>query len=177
MKKKTLLLAALAFALVLGMGIAPAWAYFTDTTYANGTLEIEAGPTPTHIKEWYGTRVKHLQFENDADASAPVFVRAKVFAEPLEWTAAGEGWSAADDGWFVYAEAIDPGASTEELTVEITFPRVKSETEPTGAVYGDTYNVDIVYESTLARYDEQGNPVPDWDNVLDSKAEHDEGGR
>ena len=176
MKKATLLLAALAFALVMAMGVAPAWAYFTDTTMASGALDIEAGPTTTHFHEWYGTKTKHLQVENAEDAAAPVFVRAKAFGPEssdleLKWDIKGEGWTAADDGWYVYGTAVDPGKSTNELTVSLVFPKVKSETQPSGSVYGDNYNVIVVYESTPARYDDAGNPDPDWGDTLDSETE------
>ena len=82
---------------------------------------------------------------------------------PLDYTAAGTNWSAADaDGWMTYSQAVEPGASTESLDIKITFPDAKQ---------GDNYNVVVVYQSTPAQYDSQGNPTPDWSQVLDEATE------
>lgn len=162
MKRNALILAVLAFALVLGMGIVPAWAYFTDSTMASGSIEIETAPPTTHIHEWVKDGVKEVSIENDASSPAPVFVRARVFTS-LVFTAAGTNWSAADaDGWMTYSEAVEPGASTERLAISAEFPEAKQ---------GDNYNVVVVYQSTPAQYDNQGNPTPDWSQVLDEATE------
>lgn len=166
MKRKTTLLAALAIASVLGMGIAPAGAYFTDSSTANGGIPIGITPS-TDFYEWYENGVKHLTVTNSADASSPVFVRARAYTS-LPTTIAGSGWTAADDGWYYYGPAIAPGGTSEDLTVTIQFPTIRSTDEPNGAEIGDNYNIIVVYESTPAIYDAQGNPAPDWSYILDS---------
>ena len=162
MRRNAVILAVLAFALVLGMGIAPAWAYFTDSTMASGAIEIETAPPTTHIHESVKDGVKYVSIENDASSKTAVFVRARVFTT-LEYTAAGTNWSAADaDGWMTYSQAVEPGASTESLDIKITFPDAKQ---------GDNYNVVVVYQSIPAQFDSQGNPTPDWSQVLDEATE------
>ena len=154
---------ALAASLALGMGAAPAWAYFTDSHHADGGLPIKGQPD-TDIHEWYAEATKHVVITNDEEAGLPVFVRAKVQTS-LTFEAVGKGWSAKpdEDGWYYYDTVVDPGAETQDLTVKVTFPTVKSEEQPDGtAVYGDNYSVIVLYESTPAIYDENGNPVIDW---------------
>ena len=172
MKRKATILAALAIVLVLCMGIAPAWGYFTDTTMASGSLKIGVKPS-TDIHETYGQGVKHVTISNDADATTAVFVRARVYSS-LEYAAAGTGWSGPDaEGWYTYADAVAPGGTTAALDVTITFPKV--ETDEDGKIkdseYGTNYNVVVVYESTPAQYDENGQPKPDWNLVLDTVVE------
>lgn len=172
MKRKATVLAVVAFVLVMCMGIAPAWAYFTDTTMASGSLEIGVKPS-TDIHEEYGEGIKHVTVKNNDDASAAVFVRVRVYS-PVECEVSGEGWTGPDADWYYYGEAIDPGKETKVLDVKITFPKVKVEGETDGAMPGDNFNVVVVYEATPAVYDDQGNPAPDWNNVIDTVEE--EGG-
>ena len=169
MKRKSLLLATVAAALVIAMGISPAWAYFTDTSTVQGALTINVKPS-TDITEWYGARVKHVVVTNSEDATAPVFVRARAFApEKMTATVAGASWTGPDaQGWYEYSEIVEPGNATQELTVTLTFPPVKSETAPTGAVVGDNYNVVVVYESTPVQYRADGTPYADWSLKLNS---------
>lgn len=173
MRKKAILLASLAVALVLGMSITPAWGYFTDWTEANGGLEINVTPQPT-ISEWYAERTKHLTVANTKDATTPVFARARVITS-LDTDVAGEGWygpvTDGDAQWYYYGTSendlteIAPGASSKELTVKITFPRLKSETQPDGSAYGDQLNVIVYYEATAVEYKEDGTAFADWNKV------------
>lgn len=173
MNRKATILAAVAFVLVMCMGIAPAWAYFTDTTNASGTIPIGIEPS-TDITEEFDELGKHVTIVNDEDATAAVFVRVRVYS-PVECQVAGEGWSGPEDGWYYYGEAVAPGGKTTVLDAKITFPKAKESGAAEGAEVGDNFNVIVVYESTPAVYDENGNPAPDWNNVLDSG--EDEGGR
>ena len=167
LKRKTIILAFLAVAMVMSMGIAPAFGYFTDYTQANGGLQIGVKPS-TDINEWYAESAKHVVVTNAANATSPVYVRARVFSS-LDYTATGINWGAADsDGWMLYGQPVDPGGKTEELVVNITFPTVQSADAPDGAVIDDNYNVIVVYESTPVQYDEAGNPYADWSIKLDS---------
>lgn len=175
MRKKAILLASLAVVLVLGMSITPAWGYFTDWTEANGGLEVNVTPEPT-ISEWYAESVKHLTVANAESATTPVFARARVITS-LDTDVAGEGWYgpvADNDGqWYYYGSSdkelteIAPGASSGELTVKITFPRIKSETQPDGAAYGNQVNVIVYYEATAVEYNEDGTTFADWNKVPD----------
>lgn len=185
MKRKPLIAAALAVALVLGASIAPAAAYFTDTTQATGTVEIKFG-TITEMKEWYAERVKHVTISNDADSDSDVWVRAAVFAPTLsglECQVAGDGWIASDmrvsdsdaeaGYWYVYTSKVAPGTDAKELTATLTFPKVKSETQPDGSVYGDNVSVVVVYEYVVA--DDQPDATT-YDKVVWTAAKKTEGG-
>ena len=172
MKHKTLLLASVAVALVMAMGIAPAWADFTDSSTVTGAMKVNVTPS-TDIREWYQEGVKHVVVSNADDASTAVFVRARVFASgALSTTVSGASWSGPDgEGWYVYGDAVDPGKETTSLDIAIKFPPVKSATEPTGAVVGDNYNVVVVYEAIPAQYNADGTPIYDWSFILDSGTE------
>ena len=191
-KRTTTLLAGLAVALVLGMGIAPAYSYFTDTHTTNGGMPIKVTPTTTP-HEWFANKTKHFTVSNAADATAPVFIRAGVFSSKMlpVTEISGSGWSGRDkgdwnyeigDGWYYYGSsakdltAVAPGAETKELLVKFTFPEVQSNEKPDGSVYGDNYNMIIVYEATPVQYDENGNPYADWDITANEASEHHEQG-
>lgn len=169
MKHKTLLLASVAVALVMAMGIAPAWAYFTDSSTATGAMKVSVTPS-TDIHEYYQEGVKHVVVSNADNATTAVFVRAKVFASGVFSTdISGDSWSGPDgEGWYVYGDAVEPGGETTPLDVAITFPPVKSATAPNGAVVGDNYNVVVVYEAVPAQYEADGTPIYDWTFILDT---------
>ncbi|MBQ6390269.1 MAG: hypothetical protein IJH88_01440 [Eggerthellaceae bacterium] len=173
MRKKAILLASLAVALVLGMSITPAWGYFTDTHTANGGLQVRVTPSPT-IYEWYAEGTKHLVVSNEQNATSPVFARARVITT-LDTAVAGEGWygpvTDGDAQWYYYGTSendlteIAPGASSNELTVKITFPRLESATQPDGSAYGDQLNVIVYYEATAVEYRADGTTFADWNKV------------
>ena len=161
-RHRLLLPAAVAAALVLGTGIAPAWAYFTATSSADGGIPINVTPE-TDIEETYGARTKHVKISNTGDT--PVFVRARVFST-MDVDVSGTGWTK-DGDWYYYDKVVPVGGITEdELTVTINFPE--------GATEGDSYNVIVVYESTPEQYTADGTPSPDWEHTLDRGTE--EGG-
>ena len=172
MKHKTLLLASVAVALVMAMGIAPAWAYFTDSSTATGYVKVGVTPS-TDIHDEFLEGVKHVKVSNAEDASAAVFVRARVFASGVfSTTISGDSWSGPDgDGWYVYGNAVEPGRETTSLDVAITFPPEKSATAPNGAVVGDNYNVVVVYEAVPAQYNPDGTLIYDWTFILDTGTE------
>lgn len=154
--------AGLGVALVLGLGIGSAGAYFTDWTEANGGLPISVTPT-TEVEEDYGAREKHLTVRNNG--TAPVFVRARVYAA-CDVEISGDDWTADENGeWWNYGQQVpaakdgEPGA-TSELTVRVTFPEDAAESEE--------YNVVVVYESTPVQYHADGTPFADWSFKLDS---------
>lgn len=159
MKRTLIPLAALGAAAVLSASIAPAWAYFTDTSSATGGIRINVEPT-TDIEETYGERTKHVTIKNIGDNNVSVYVRARVFAsESVD--VSGTGWSGPDgEGWYNFDNPVDCGKSANELTVKLTFPE--------GAIQDDPYNVIVIYESTPVQYQEDGTPYADWSYILDN---------
>ena len=178
MKRLKITAVVLAFTLVIGASVTPAWAYFTDSHNADGGLRIKVEPT-TDIQEWYATATKHIVITNSAQAKVKVFVRARIDADSeLSFVASGEGWTAEPDaeGWYYYNEPVAPGSETKELTAMFTFPSVKSKDEPDGAVYGDNHSAIVIYETLPATYDKDGKLAePDW-SVTNGSDQSQEGG-
>ncbi|MBR0404836.1 MAG: hypothetical protein IJI68_06490 [Eggerthellaceae bacterium] len=167
MKRKILLAASLAVALVLGMSIVPAGAYFTDTTETNGGVDVTITPS-TDIHEWVTQGVKHVVISNDADATSAVYVRAGVFTS-VEVDISHDGWTGpsneaswvgpTDLGWFYYDQILQPGESTDSELIVDTLLRKKAEQKPEEGV---NFNVIVMYEATPVLYDADGNPYADW---------------
>lgn len=165
MKRRTHILALLAMVLVLGAGIGPAWAYFTDTTTVQGSLPISVEPTTT-ITEENGPGTKTIRIQNTSQA-VNVWVRARVYAAfELGADAAGTGWSGQINDWYEYGDPVAPGAETEPLKVTFKLKRKYDPKEnPTGAQPDDEFNVIVVYESIPVEYDESGNVLPaNWND-------------
>lgn len=159
MKRSLIPLAALGAATVLSASIAPAWAYFTDTSSATGGIRIYVEPTTT-IEETYGERTKHVVVKNIGNNNVSVYARARVYASEAV-DISGSGWSGPDsDGWYYFADPVECGKATNELRVKLTFPE--------GAIEDDPYNVVVIYESTPVQYHEDGTPYADWDYILDN---------
>ena len=76
MKKKTIVLAALAAVLTLEAAAGSAWAYFTTYTEARGGYPIELEDTTT-IREEFSAWTKHVVVASEKD-SRPVYVRVKA---------------------------------------------------------------------------------------------------
>lgn len=151
MNRKTFILTALCLVLVLGLMIAPAMAFFTDYTAAEGSVPIELGYKTTIVEEMDGLD-KHLTIGNEGPEAC--WVRAKaIAASDVELEYIGEGWT--EDGeWMVFDSILEAG-ETAELTVKVTLPSGEEAAEK---------NVVVVYEGTKVHYDENGDPVtpPDW---------------
>ena len=77
MKKKNVLLAALAVSLTLSAGAGSAWAYFTTYANASGGYTLSLGAKTT-VSENFSSWTKHVVITSQAD-SKPVYVRAKAF--------------------------------------------------------------------------------------------------
>ena len=174
MKKKYLILSITLALLIAGAAIGSTLAYFTSNTYAVGGVPIKLGYS-TRVKEDYSAGVKHVVVTND-EGSETVFVRAKAFSVlPLQITGANcsqtpPAGTITDGGEDYYYYQIPlPGTkgltederSTTALDVAFDFP-----TDPEDE---ETFNVIVVYESTPAKYDANGNAYADWTTVLDSK--------
>ena len=169
MKRKTIIAAALAAALILCMSAVPAFAYFTDHHTANGGLTITTKPT-TEIEEWVGQGKKEVAIKNTGDTD--VYVRAGVYASsalPI-LTVSGNGWSASPDGtmanpdnssnvrgWYYYETPLAPGETSQRLSAELNLATKDKR------VVEENYNVIVVYEYSAIQYDENGNPIAvDW---------------
>lgn len=149
MKKRQLVLFALAIALVLCSTIGTSFAYFTTYVTAKGGYVIQASPT---ITEPVIDKAKNITITNSAGAS-PIFVRVKVlcgeeFVSAL--TVEGDGWSEGSDQYYYYGTPLNGGESTTVLLAKIgDLPeRIKD---------SEDFNIIVVYESVLAVYDSQGN--------------------
>lgn len=170
MRRKSIFLAALAFALVLGMGITPAGAYFTDQSTANGGLPIIVKPD-TEIYEWASGTHKTIVIKN-ADNAAPAFVRVKV-ETAADVTIVGEGWDGPQEGgWYVYKSELPAGGETKNLEVDIDFGRITTIEPITSLKPAQRYtcNVSVIYEQADAKYNADGTPdYGDWHTTRDEE--------
>lgn len=161
MKKFNILAATLAVLLVLGAGIGSAMAYFTTYVRAEGGMVIHLGDRE-EITEEFSNWTKHVVITSDQE-SQPVYIRARGYAGvQYDLTYSGSGWTDGGDGWWYYSEIVPGGGSTAPLDVKI-------DNVPKNAKNGDSFNVAVVYESTLVRYDAEGNPYANWDEILDAE--------
>lgn len=172
MKRKSMRLAILGGAAALAIAcasVSPVLAYFTDNTQATGGMKINVIPT-TDITEGYHEGVKHVVITNAENSETPVFVRARVYANPEyleEGTPSGANWSQTGD-WYYYQEVVPIGGETDELLVAIKFPVYKTEEgmEEDPSHIGENFNVIVVYEAVPVQYDADGNQLTpeeaDW---------------
>ena len=168
MKRLNIVLSGLLLVMILSMCIAPAMAYFTANTEAEGAVPITLGDRE-EIDEDFDDWVKHVTITSEKD-SEPVFIRAKVFysvASGLTVSISGSGWSLGEDGYYYYSEIVKAEQSTSVLDVAIG-------NIPQNAEEGDEFNVIVIYESAPVRYKPDGTAYADWDHVLDTGTE--EGG-
>ena len=159
MKKRTLLMSALAVVLAAGMTIAPAMAYFTAHTDASGSVAVELGDKTTIDEDVDGWN-KAITIHNEGPES--VYVRARAFAgSELQLDYSGSGWSSTpdEDGWYYYTanDGIVP-ADGDTTTLNVAISNI-----PTDVVDGDEVNVSVVYECAKVIYvDNEAQPA-DWD--------------
>ncbi len=179
MRKRTLILTALVFALILTSTIQPAIAYFTTYVRARGGYTVSIGDT-TKIRERYSDWTKHVVISNE-EGSEPVFIRARVlYSGKYGVSVSGEGWTERnDDGYYYYGSSataltiVEGGKETTALDVTITgVPVVPTENNETDAEVeeafkrlkdGEGFSVTVIYESTPVRYQEDGTAYADWD--------------
>lgn len=160
MKHKFLLPAALTLALILGVSVQSAMAYFTTYASAEGGYSIALPGSDTDVGEDFSSWQKRVVVSN-AEGSMPVFVRARAFSgDAYTLTYSGEGWAPGEDGYYYYNAMLAGGEVTAELLVHI-------DGVPTGAQPGDNFNVIVVYETTPVLYDEAGMAYADWSVTLD----------
>lgn len=162
MKRKSIVTAGLAVALVLGAAVAPAAAYLTDNDEALGQVPVGPLSTVVRIEEKVEDLSKVVTLTAD-EKSGPVYVRMRAYTGPDYMKklvyAAGEGWDREPDseGWFYYAPILNPGEPASSFGVELVdLP------EGTLLLPGDKVNIVIVYEYTPVLYQEDGTPYADW---------------
>ena len=167
MKKGKWLLAALAFVMVLGVGIGSAMAYFTTFVTAKGGIPINLGYTDRIEEPEFDGTSKHIVVYNEGPDSC--YVRAKAFAGnmvELSCTDLSGGlWSKGenDDYWYYdfdgEEEGIQPvpgGEQTQELLVNVKLLATKPEVDKGR----DSLNVVVIYESVPVIRKDDGKPYP-----------------
>ena len=161
MKKRHILLAALALVLLVTGSIGTAYAYFTTYVVTVGGYPVSLG-SETEITESFYSWTKRVTITNEA-GSEPVYVRARAYAGSVyELTYSDESglWSPGSDGWWYYSAPVSGGESAGELQVHIgNVPEESSE--------GDSFSVVVVYETTPVLYTADGTPYGDWNVTLD----------
>lgn len=166
MKRKNILLAALAAVMVTTSAVGAANAYFTTNTAAAGTRTLHVG-SDTDIEEEFSQWVKYVRVTN-SDTSQPVYVRAKAFygsqyRVSYESETDGGGaamWTLGDDGYYYYRDICGPGETTQAaLKVVIDASSISEGAE--------SFNVTVIYEASPVQYDSQGNPYQDWNVKLE----------
>ncbi len=178
---------ALVAAALVAAAAVPAWAYFTASDYASGTLPVKG--VSTNIKEYYGEGVKEVVVHNNED-SVPVWVRARAYsASELQVEITADGWTDAGDGWYNYNQILQPGEDADDkpLVCKITWPFHPDDVADDGTVVttgtgsdtpgedsgtsevtvstarGTNYNIVVVYEAQPVKYDADNNPIdPVW---------------
>lgn len=178
MKHKSFLLSILALILIACAVIKPAAAYFTDNTTADGAVPIEFSyRTEIHesFKDWLKTvKIKNILHPDPSDpeiTSDPIWVRVRGYCGSTyvltpsvevagDWVQEGE--------WWVYQRPLEPDNETTGINFAITgIPAIDAPEHPY-----DQFNVAVVYESILVRYDTNGDPIypsqSDWTKPLDN---------
>lgn len=161
MKRRYILLAALAVILTLAAGIAPAMAYFTTYAEARGVIGIEMSGY-TEIYEQLSQWTKHITITSE-EGGDPVFVRAKAFwGTTYDVSYDGNGaWTEGSDGWWYADDILYAGGETAELDIHIN-------NVPTEVESGDSFNIVVVYETTPVLHGADGAPYADWSITADS---------
>lgn len=161
MKRNNLALAMLAVVLVLGMSVGTAWAYFTDTTTADGSLTISVKPETDLEEDTPLGGTKTIRIRNNSEV-VPVWTRVRVYsAIENEPQTAGTSW-AADGDWYAYNAILEPGAQTEDLVInlQLKHPYDEETGQGTQNLEGYEENVVVVYESVPVSYNADGQPQP-----------------
>lgn len=161
MKRRTPILALFVVMLVLGVSVGSAWSYFTDTTYAEGGLDLSL-QTSTSLEEENEAGYKYITIRNTSSV-VEVWVRAYVFAnDDLGVTVSGENWKHNDEtNWYEYTQTLpvmpEEKRETKKLMVhfELTSPNDLDKVVHDG----DEADVIVVYESLPVTYDADGKPV------------------
>lgn len=168
--------AALAIAVALTMGTAAgtAFAYYTDTTHAQGMISFSYDPNPptTEVEEYPVEGQKTVAVKNTGDVDA--MVRVKVFypefpdswgvdirivpsEEGAEWTQDVTGVDAAgnptpnSEGWLYWPHPVEPGETTPTFTVQVTLKD--------GSTFNQPFDITVVQQCASAKGFVEGQPL------------------
>ena len=170
MKKRYLILAVLAIAMVLSASIGTAIAYFTTYTDARGGYVIHM-KYETEIHEDVEAGVKKITITNNPNTGTetgtyPVFVRVRIWSgsDTNIDSVSGTDWLTTtpdSTNAIRYRNALYTGETTSALEVKI------SEVQGAGVRPGDPVDVVITYESVPAVFLPNGDPDLDtaWANA------------
>lgn len=143
MKKRNMLMAALAAVMVLALSVPSALAYFTTYTTAKGTVTLHLSDK-TRIVEEVDDSQKKVTIVNEGEV--PLRVRALAFAPDAVSVQENYGnnpdWTKADDGYWYYGKILQPGESTSQLIFFLDLTNVELEEINVVVVYEATYNLD-----------------------------------
>ena len=158
-RAKSVLLAALALALVLGSTAVPSMSYFTTYVTANGSKVLELHGTDIKIDEEVDSNVKSVRVKSTGETEC--YARVKVFCplqetvpEVLAFTSQADGagtWEQGSDGYWYYSEPIAPGDLSATLKIEIDMERLKA-----AGLGGQDLDVVVVAECAPVLYDGTG---------------------
>lgn len=169
-------LAALAIAVALTMGTAAgtAFAYYTDTTNAQGMISFSYNPEPpsTEVEEHSVAGQKTVAIKNTGEVDA--MVRVKVFypefpedwgvaisiepsEEGMEWTQDVVGVDAKGEptqnteGWLYWPHPVAPGDETPKFTVKATLKD--------GSTFNQPFDITVVQQCASAKSFVEGKPL------------------
>ncbi len=152
---KTLPLAALALALVLGSTATPSLSYFTTYVSAQGSKQIILKDVEVEIEDRFETQ-KEIRIHNTGDA--PCYARIRIFSEPVATTVTpGEGWTDGGDGYWYYSEVLQPGDGNDAWS---TLFLVSAKLQGSELPEEQDFNIIVVAECALVLYDDDGNVRP-----------------
>jgi predicted ribosomally synthesized peptide with SipW-like signal peptide len=155
MKSKKLLIAVATLAMIGAASVGPAMAYFTDSEYAKGKVEVSLGDSTLTPHEKVTGYDKKVVIENTGKYD--VYVRVKAYAGStvgLKATTTA-GWTLDNDGYYQFDYVVEAGDSTDPIVFTVT--------PPADSEFQDDFNVIIYEEATRAEYKEDGTPVgPNW---------------
>lgn len=159
--KKPVLLAAAALLLTATLTVESAMAYFTAHSEASGKVMLNIGFTETEVEETVDGAGKHVVIKNVGDYDC--FVRVKVFSViAVDYKPSGS-WRDGGDGYWYYDSVLSAGGSTEGLLVTFEYPKNTEEDKT------EEFNIIVVQECTPVVYDEDGNPIADWNQTVASE--------
>lgn len=167
MKKKSVLLFAIAIVLILATSVSGALAYFTTYAEAKGGHTVYLSSVGTSIEGEFSNWTNRVSVYNDFDGQ-PVYVRAKAFiGSKYDLLYAGEGWTLGDNGFFYFDEILNGGETTSELLIKIeNVPSGDELREMQELLQSIHFNAIVIYEATPVLYDENGNPYADWSLII-----------
>lgn len=169
MKKKKLLLTAIAVALIFTASISGACAYFTTYAETKGDKVVEFG-YESDIEEDFDNLIKKVVITNK-EKSEPICVRVQAMCiKDLAFS--GAGWVNGGDGYWYYGKSknnctpLYGGDSTTEIDISL------AEDLPEDIIIGDPPNIVVFYETTPLFFekgdDGEMHPAVDWNMILDT---------